>query len=99
MQAPDWHSRDVFASITALNADLNGLSALAAASRLAAYRPNRLAEAAKPNPLLRFVRHFQNILIYVLLGSALIAASLDHYVDIAVILTVVIANAVIGFIQ
>jgi magnesium-transporting ATPase (P-type) len=35
----------------------------------------------------------------VLLGSAVITAAMQHFVDMAVILAVVIANAVIGFIQ
>ena len=37
---------------------------------------------------------FHNILIYVLIGSAIITALLDHWID-----TGVFINAVIGFIQ
>jgi len=49
--------------------------------------------------VLRFLSHFHNVLIYVLLGSAAITTALGHGVDTAVILTVVLVNAVIGFIQ
>ena len=38
-----------------------------------------------------------NILIYVLLASALITAALAHWVDTSVILAVVVANAIVGF--
>ena len=48
---------------------------------------------------MRFLLQFHNILIYVLLGSAVITAVLDHWIDTGVILAVVVANAVIGFIQ
>jgi magnesium-transporting ATPase (P-type) len=42
---------------------------------------------------------FHHVLIYFLLFSAVITLFLDHLVDTAVILAVVIANALIGFIQ
>jgi calcium-translocating P-type ATPase len=42
---------------------------------------------------------FHNVLIYVLLGAALVTGTLQHWVDTGVILAVVLANAVIGFIQ
>jgi len=37
---------------------------------------------------------FHHILIYVLLGSAVITAFLDHWIDTFVILAVVLANAI-----
>ncbi|MDP1549123.1 MAG: hypothetical protein Q8L97_03025 [Nitrosomonas sp.] len=37
---------------------------------------------------------FHHILIYVLFGSAVITAVLDHWIDIFVILAVVLANAI-----
>ena len=48
---------------------------------------------------MRFLLQLHNILIYVLLGSAVITLALDHVADTAVILAVVIANAIIGFVQ
>jgi len=47
----------------------------------------------------RLLLHFHNILIYVLLGSAVITGALGHIVDTLVILAVVLGNAVIGFVQ
>lgn len=60
---------------------------------------NRLPEAARRPAWLRFLLQFHNILIYVLLGSAAITALLQHLWDTVVILAVVIANAIIGYIQ
>ena len=48
---------------------------------------------------MRFLAQFNNVLIYVLLGAAAVTAGLQHWVDTGVILAVVLANAVIGFMQ
>jgi magnesium-transporting ATPase (P-type) len=49
--------------------------------------------------LARFLSQFNNLLIYVLLGSAVVTALLQHWVDTGVILAVVLINAVFGFVQ
>ncbi|MGM0429549.1 MAG: cation-transporting P-type ATPase [Pseudomonadota bacterium] len=94
-----WHEKASEEVIDALQTDKRGLSSEEAAARLEIFGPNRLPEAAKQHPLIRFLKHFHNILIYVLLGSALITAALGHFVDTVVIVAVVIANAAIGFFQ
>jgi hypothetical protein len=55
--------------------------------------------AAAQRAFLRFLAHFHNVLIYVLIGAAVVTAALQHWVDTGVILAVVIVNAVIGFVQ
>lgn len=76
-----------------------GLTSTEAARRLAGYGTNRLPEPPKRNIVLRFLTHFHNVLIYVLIASAVVTAALQHWVDTGVILAVVLANAVIGFVQ
>jgi magnesium-transporting ATPase (P-type) len=93
------HAMPVLEVLCTLEAETGGLSAKDAADRLAAHGQNRLPEPPKRNPLLRFLVHFHNVLIYVLLASAAVTASLQHWVDTGVILAVVIVNAIIGFIQ
>ncbi len=78
---------------------MQGLGGAEAARRLEAHGQNRLPEAPGRNVVIRFLSHFNNILIYVLLGAAVITAALGHMVDTGVIVAVVVANAVIGFIQ
>ncbi len=99
MTLSDAHARPVDATLSALEACPQGLSAVEAARRLAAHGPNRLPEARARGPLQRFLAQFHNVLIYVLLGAALVTGTLRHWVDTGVILAVVLANAVIGFIQ
>lgn len=93
------HALSVDDSFASLAANRRGLGVDEAAARLRHHGPNRLPEAKGRSPLLRFLAHFHNVLIYVLLGSAVITAALGHVADTAVILAVVIANAIIGFIQ
>ena len=96
---PDSHSSQIEDCLERFGATAAGLSGEEAAARLEKHGPNRLPEPPKRHAALRFLSHFHNILIYVLLGSAAITLAMQHYVDTAVILAVVIANAVIGFIQ
>ena len=63
------------------------------------YGPNRLPEAAKQGPLMRFLLQFNNVLVYVLLGAGFIKAMMGLWLDASVILGVVILNALLGFIQ
>lgn len=95
----DWHEMPVERAMDALRAHQNGLSSEDAATRLETCGPNRLPEPSRRSPLIRFLLHFHNILIYVLLGSAAITAALRHLGDTLVILAVVVANAAIGFFQ
>ncbi|MFP3880583.1 MAG: cation-translocating P-type ATPase, partial [Dehalococcoidia bacterium] len=58
----------------------------------------------KPSTLMRFLRQFHSPLIYILLGAATITGILtirgeDMLPDTAVILGVVVVNAIIGFLQ
>jgi magnesium-transporting ATPase (P-type) len=106
MEKPDadqsqnsWHTLSTEKTLNLLNATADGLSHAEAAKRLAEYGPNRLPEAARRSGIMRFLMQFHHILIYVLLGAAVITAMLGHWIDTGVILAVVAANAVIGFIQ
>jgi magnesium-transporting ATPase (P-type) len=94
-----FHAMEVDAVLEALQAEAAGLSHDEAAARYETHGPNRLPQAPKRSLVLRFLSHFHNILIYVLLGAAAITLALEHYFDVAVILAVVIANAIIGFVQ
>ena len=94
-----WHNLPVQEVLHMLAADQAGLSPDEAARRLVQFGPNRLPAAHKDGLPVRFARQFDNLLIYVLLVSAIITALLEHWVDCGVILGVVLVNAVIGVIQ
>jgi len=85
--------------LAALGTDEHGLSSQAAARRLAEVGPNRLPEPPRRPALLRFLAHFDDVLIYILLAAAVLKAILGEWVDFAVILAVAVVNALVGFVQ
>ncbi|MCK9201451.1 MAG: cation-transporting P-type ATPase [Gallionella sp.] len=97
--SPDWHSQSAQEALSALDSTLDGLSAAEAAQRMQRYGPNRLTPPHRRGPLMRFLLQFHNVLIYVLLAAATVTALLAHWVDTAVIVGVVVINAIIGFLQ
>ena len=99
MTLPEAHSRHAEDCLAALHATAEGLLSSEAARRLSEHGPNRLPEVRGRGPVLRFLLQFHNVLIYVLIGAAVVTAALQHWVDTGVILAVVLANAVIGFVQ
>ena len=77
----------------------SGLDAAEVTNRLAKYGPNRLPEAARRGPLMRFSMHLNNVLTYILLVAGFIKLMTGSWVDASIILGVVIINALLGFIQ
>ncbi|MGJ8478450.1 HAD-IC family P-type ATPase [Sphingobium yanoikuyae] len=94
-----WHALPPEEALATLSVEATGLDQRDAEARLRRYGPNALPEAPRQHPLLRFLAHFNSVLIYFLLGAALVALLLNHGIDAAVILAVVLVNAVVGFIQ
>jgi len=94
-----WHSLVQEDVLGRLEADVVGLDEVEVQRRRAVYGSNRLPPPPKRPAIIRFLLHFHNILIYVLLGAAAITALLNHVVDTLVILAVVVVNALIGFLQ
>ena len=97
---PVWHHMEVPDVLDKLSTDdAKGLTADEVKQRLQSYGPNKLPETKKKHVILRFLSHFHNVLIYILLAAAVVTALLDHWIDTWVILAVVVINAIVGFIQ
>src|SRR5215831_10698573 len=95
-----WHAVPADQVISRLKTDpAAGLDANEASQRLAQYGPNRLPEGKQRGPLMRFVAQLNNILVYVLLGAGFVKLMVGLWLDAAVILGVVIINALLGFFQ
>lgn len=94
-----WHARSLADAIETLNSRPQGLTSNEASERLRRDGPNLLPRQKAVHPIWRFLAQFNNALIYFLLASALAAALLNHGIDAAVILAVVLVNAVVGFVQ
>jgi len=99
-QNGDWYSQDIKTVVEELETDLHtGLSEEQVRERTERFGENGPPKKKKESSVLRFLRQFNNILIYVLLVAAIITAVLGHYVDTIVIVLVTIVNGLIGFIQ
>ncbi|WEG07636.1 HAD-IC family P-type ATPase [Microbacterium horticulturae] len=83
----------------ALEADMGGLTAAQARERLDAVGPNLLPEPKRKPAILRFLLHFNDTLIYILLAAAVIKAIMADWLDFWVIVAVAVINAVIGYVQ
>lgn len=94
-----WHTLPAEQAIAQLDTSPQGLSADNLKHRLRQYGPNQLPQPASRSWLSRLLAQFNNVLIYVLLVASAITALLNHWIDTAVILAVVLVNAIIGFLQ
>ncbi|NEZ03461.1 HAD-IC family P-type ATPase [Wenzhouxiangella sp. XN201] len=94
-----WHTLTPAESLEGLQSSSPGLTAEEAARRLAKDGPNALPESPRRPWWRRLLAQFHNVLIYVLIAAALLAATLAHWVDAGVITAVVIINAIIGLAQ
>lgn len=95
----DWHAQSHEVVCQQFATTRQGLAEQEAKLRLQRHGPNALPNADQASWWQRLLAQFHNVLIYVLLASACISAALAHYVDAAVILAVVLVNAIVGLIQ
>lgn len=95
-----WHRQTAEAVLEAFSCDPElGLTDEQIRCRQASFGPNALPPPRPPSRWRRFLSQCQNVLIYVLLAAALVTALLGHGLDCAVILGVVLINALIGYLQ
>jgi Ca2+-transporting ATPase len=95
-----WFSKSQQDVLKELQVDSSvGLSTEEAKARLEKYGQNKLKGKPKKSMLALFFSQLKDMLIYVLLASAVITIVIGEYVDAAIILLVVVLNAVIGVIQ
>lgn len=94
----EWYQLSSAETFEILKSNLNGLTSEEVKVRLREYGYNELS-FKKVNPFFRFLKHFNNPLIYVLIVAAIVTAFLGDIIDVIVIVGVVIVNASIGFIQ
>ncbi|MFB9241684.1 cation-translocating P-type ATPase [Massilia antarctica] len=99
-QAHPWHALESGIAMERLSSDATtGLSSQAVARRLLEHGPNALPEPAQRAFFIVLLRQFQSPLIDILFVAAALAAAMGHWGDAAVILGVVLANALIGTYQ
>ncbi|MEN8236623.1 MAG: HAD-IC family P-type ATPase [Pseudomonadota bacterium] len=98
-QENHWHSQTVGHVFSQTKSGITGLDDQQALERLSEFGPNKLAASKPTNAVFLFFKQFHNVLLYVLMISAVVTALLGLMIDTAVILGVLIINACIGYLQ
>jgi magnesium-transporting ATPase (P-type) len=94
-----WHAKSTADILEALRSTESGLTSKEAKQRLQEFGPNKLPEAKVDSPAVIFLRQFQSPLIYILLAASLIVFAMKEMIDGAIILFVILFNAIVGTIQ
>jgi Ca2+-transporting ATPase len=95
-----WHGLESAAAAAQLGSDLDqGLTAGAAAARLAQTGPNVLQEAGRRHPLVMLASQFTDFMILVLIAAAIIAGFIGEPQDTIAIVVIVFLNGILGFVQ
>ena len=95
-----WHSLPVEEVAEMLGTDpKQGLGLSEANNRLQKFGENIMSVKKEKSPLISFLLQFKQPLVLILIIAGSITAILQEWIDTGVIFGVVVANAVIGFIQ
>jgi Ca2+-transporting ATPase len=95
-----WHtsSPDVLAADLQTSLE-GGLSNQEARQRLQQEGRNELPEAQPPSLLRLFFSQFTSVIVWVLIGAAILSGLLEDWLDAAAILAIVLLNGILGFVQ
>ncbi|MBT8357949.1 MAG: cation-translocating P-type ATPase [Deltaproteobacteria bacterium] len=78
---------------------IGGLDEEVAKKRLSQYGPNEITRKREISPLRIFLSQFNSFIVYILIAAVIISVILHEYIDSAVIIAILIVNAVLGFFQ
>ncbi|MCW5788308.1 MAG: cation-translocating P-type ATPase [Nitrospira sp.] len=99
-QRPRWYARSQGEIEREFAVDpAAGLSEEEAARRLSAHGRNELPEAPPPSPWHILATQFTSLIVWVLIGAALVSGLLGEWIDAGAILAIVLLNGLLGFLQ
>jgi Ca2+-transporting ATPase len=95
-----WHATPAEALASELRTNLEaGLSTEEAIHRQQSEGFNELPEAQPASPLKLFLSQFTSVIVWVLIGAAVVSGLLEDWIDAAAIVTIVFLNGLLGFVQ
>ena len=94
-----WFSYDVKKVFKITNSSEQGLRQKEAEKRIQLYGKNQITPKKQKHPLFLFIEQFNQPLVYILLLAVAVTGYLQEWIDAIVIFSVVLVNAIIGFIQ
>ena len=94
-----WHSMSQEQVFSELKSTKEGLSGSQVSERRVKYGSNELTEAKKTSPITIFFNQFKNLLVGLLIVAIVISVAVGALIDASVISVIVVANAILGFVQ
>ena len=101
-----WHTLDLTDLVRKLRSNINyGITNEEAKQRLEKYGRNKIEDKKRENFLMKFIKQFNDIMIIILIISAMVSAIVTKlegagdYLDSIIIITIVILNALMGALQ
>lgn len=95
----DYYKKDIKTVLEELNTKKDGLHNVDSQNRLEKYGYNELNTKVEISPIKIFIDQFKSFIIYILLFAVILSLFLQHFIDAALILIILLANALIGFYQ
>lgn len=99
MPEESWYSLAPKEVLKKLGSSESGLSGEEAGDRLEKYGKNTIEEEGGISPLRIFLSQFTDFLILILLVAAVVSSLVGHQIDAYLIIIIVTANGIFGFIQ
>ena len=95
----EWYQCTGKETLAGLESSESGLSSERAAEQRRRYGENRLVESGKKPAWKVFLEQFQDLLVLILIGAAIISMLTDNVESTVVIFAVILLNAILGTIQ
>ena len=95
----EFHALSAKAALAELDSSENGLTQSEAEKRIGEFGFNELKEKKGKHPFFVFLEQFSSILVLLLIGAAAVSWFLGEWLDAAAIMSIVVLNAVFGFVQ
>lgn len=95
----EWFQKETDQVLVDLQSSVDGLADGERQKRVASEGKNSLTTEKEVSKLAKFFHHFHDLLIYVLIISAVLKGISGDFIDMSIILLVVIINSIIGYVQ
>jgi magnesium-transporting ATPase (P-type) len=95
----NWYQLETEEVFKKLSSSHEGLTESEAGNRISTYGLNKLPEQEQISKLKILIHQFTSPLIYILLIASIVTFILGEFIDTAVIISVVLLNAAIGYLQ
>jgi P-type Ca2+ transporter type 2C len=95
----NWYQLDTEKVLSELQTSREGLTCKEATQRLQQYGENRLQETKQKTKLTIFLSQFKDLMILILFVAAIVSFIVGETTDAIVIIAIIAANAIVGYIQ